>query len=300
MGEKTMLNKCQMCPHKCKIDRKEKKGWCKAGDSPKLSLVSIHDYEEPCISGENGSGTIFFTGCNMRCVYCQNHKISEGMYGEEITIERLSEIFLEQQSRKVENINLVTPTIYVDQIILAIKLAKTKGLKVPIVYNSSGYESEDSLKKLEGYIDIYLPDFKYASSEMGKKYSGVSNYFETVTKAIVEMKRQKPENIYNEKGVLQSGVIIRHMILPNNLQNSKDVISWIFNNLGKETCISIMSQYFPTHKAKEHPEINRKITKRELKEIEDYLFELNMINGYIQELGEDEEGYVPDFNLKNI
>lgn len=295
-----MLNKCQMCPHKCKIDRKEKKGWCKAGDSPKLSLVSIHDYEEPCISGENGSGTIFFTGCNMRCVYCQNHKISEGMYGEEITIERLSEIFLEQQSRKVENINLVTPTIYVDQIILAIKLAKTKGLKVPIVYNSSGYESEDSLKKLEGYIDIYLPDFKYASSEMGKKYSGVSNYFETVTKAIVEMKRQKPENIYNEKGVLQSGVIIRHMILPNNLQNSKDVISWIFNNLGKETCISIMSQYFPTHKAKEHPEINRKITKRELKEIEDYLFELNMINGYIQELGEDEEGYVPDFNLKNI
>lgn len=300
MGEKTMLNKCQMCPHKCKIDRKEKKGWCKAGDSPKLSLVSIHDYEEPCISGENGSGTIFFTGCNMRCVYCQNHKISEGMYGEEITIERLSEIFLEQQSRKVENINLVTPTIYVDQIILAIKLAKTKGLKVPIVYNSSGYESEDSLKKLEGYIDIYLPDFKYASSEMGKKYSGVSNYFETVTKAIVEMKRQKPENIYNEKGVLQSGVIIRHMILPNNLQNSKDVISWIFNNLGKETCISIMSQYFPTHKAKEHPEINRKITKRELKEIEDYLFELNMINGYIQELGEDEEGYVPDFNLNNI
>ena len=295
-----MLNKCQMCPHKCKIDRKEKKGWCKAGDSPKLSLVSIHDYEEPCISGENGSGTIFFTGCNMRCVYCQNHKISEGMYGEEITIERLSEIFLEQQSRKVENINLVTPTIYVDQIILAIKLAKTKGLKVPIVYNSSGYESEDSLKKLEGYIDIYLPDFKYASSEMGKKYSGVSNYFETVTKAIVEMKRQKPENIYNEKGVLQSGVIIRHMILPNNLQNSKDVISWIFNNLGKETCISIMSQYFPTHKAKEHPEINRKITKRELKEIEDYLFELNMINGYIQELGEDEEGYVPDFNLNNI
>lgn len=295
-----MLQKCEMCPHKCGIDRNKEKGRCKAGVNPKLSLVSIHNYEEPCISGKKGSGTIFFTGCNMRCVYCQNYKISEGMYGKEITVERLSEIFLEQQSRKVENINLVTPTIYIDQIIEAIKLARTKGLKVPIVYNSSGYENEESLRKLEGYIDIYLPDFKYASSKIGKKYSGVSNYFENATKAIIEMKRQKPENKYNKKGVLQSGVIIRHMILPNNIQNSKEAIAWICKNLGKDTCISIMSQYFPTHKAKEYPEINRKITKRELKEIENYLFELDMTNGYIQGLGEDEEEYVPDFNLKNI
>lgn len=295
-----MLETCNMCPHKCGIDRNIRGGWCKAKINPKLSLVSIHNYEEPCISGSNGSGTIFFAGCNMRCVYCQNYEISDGMYGKEISIQRLAEIFIEQQKRNVENINLVTPTIYIKQIIAALKRAKENGLHIPIIYNCGGYESVDMLKELACYVDIYLPDFKYASNELGKKYSNIDNYFDKVKETLLEMKRQKPENIYNEKGVLQSGLVIRHMILPNNIQNSKEAIAWICKNLGKDTCISIMSQYFPTHKAKEYPEINRKITKRELKEIENYLFELDMTNGYIQGLGEDEEEYVPDFNLKNI
>lgn len=294
-----MLKECTMCPRGCKVNRFEKVGRCKAGANVKVALVSTHDFEEPPISGENGSGTIFFTGCNLGCVYCQNYEISQKMYGKEITVERLADIMLEQQKRGVHNINLVTPTIYAYQIKESIKLSRSHGLNIPVVYNTSGYESLETLKALDGYIDIYLPDFKYMDNELGEKYSNVKEYSKYVKEALIEMRRQIKDT-FDENGIMQSGLIIRHMILPNHIENTKNVIKWIKDNLGEDTIISIMAQYFPTHKANEYSEINRKISKEELQEVEDYLFKLNMTNGYIQELGEHEEEYVPEFNLDNV
>lgn len=292
--------KCNLCPHKCNVNRSKTKGFCKCNENIKVALVSVHDFEEPCISGNKGSGTIFFTGCNLKCVYCQNYEISDNMKGKEVTVERLADIMLEQQERGVENINLVTPTMYVDKIIEAIKIAKSKGLNISIVYNSGGYEKVETLEKIDPYIDIYLPDFKYSSNELGKRYSNVNNYTDIAKKALKFMKEKKSKNVYDNNGILKKGLIIRHMILPNNIKNTKDVIIWIKKNLGEETCISIMAQYFPTHKAKLFSEINRKITQDELNEIEEFLIDQNMVNGFIQELGEHEEEYVPEFNLDNV
>ena len=294
-----MLKKCTMCPHECKINRYETVGRCRANENVKVALVSTHDFEEPPISGDKGSGTIFFSGCNLGCVYCQNYEISHNMYGKEISIERLAKIMLEQQERGVHNINLVTPTIYACQIKEAIKLAKENGLTIPIVYNSSGYEKIETIKSLEGYIDIYLPDFKYYDDDLGKKYSNINNYSKYVKQALLEMRRQV-KDVFDDKGIMQSGLIVRHMILPNNVDNTKKVIKWIKDNLGEDTTISIMAQYFPTNKACEYVKINRKINKEELESVEKYLFEQNMLNGYIQELSNHEEEYVPNFNLDNV
>jgi len=291
---------CKLCPRECGIDRSKTIGACKATDKVKVALASIHSYEEPCISGIEGSGTVFFSNCNLRCVYCQNFEISRDGFGKEITVERLADIFIEQQSRGVNNINLVTPTMYVDSIIEAIKIAKSKGLIIPIVYNSSGYEKAETIKKLEGYIDVYLPDFKYATNRLAKKYSGVNNYVESVIPAIHEMIRQAGNPIFNDKGIMTKGVIIRHMILPNNVLNTKMVLKKIKEEFKDSTLISVMAQYFPSGDAAKYPEINRKITAEELEEVENYLEELEMDNGYIQELGEHEEEYVPNFDLSNI
>ena len=213
--------------------------------------------------------------------------------GKEITIYELADIMLKQQEKGVENINLVTPTSYAIHIIEAIKIARAKGLHIPIVYNTNGYESVETLKLLEGYIDIYLPDFKYYYNKLGKKYSNVDNYFEIVTNAIKEMYRQVGTPKLNENGIMQKGLMIRHLILPNQIENSKQVLKWIKENLDNNIYVSIMAQYFPTYKAKELDELNRKLTKLEYKEIENYLYELDLENGYIQELGEHEEEYVP-------
>ena len=291
---------CKMCPRNCGVDRKYSLGACRATDKVKVALASIHSFEEPCISGENGSGTVFFSNCNLRCVYCQNFKISRDGFGKEISVERLAEIFLEQQSRGVNNINLVTPTMYVDSIIEAIKIAKARGLNIPIVYNSSGYEKVETIKKLAGYIDIYLPDFKYATNRLALKYSGVNNYAQSAVSSIEEMIRQVGKPVFDENGIMKKGVIIRHMILPNNVLNSKMVLKKIAEKFKDKAFVSVMAQYFPSGDANKYPEINRKITKEELKEIEDYLIDLNIENGYIQELGEHEEEYVPTFDLSNI
>ena len=293
-----ILEKCNLCPHKCQVNRNDNKtGRCKASNKVKIALYSIHDFEEPCISGERGSGTVFFSNCNLNCIYCQNYEISQLGKGKEITIQELAEIFLKQQEKEVENINLVTPTSYVPQIIEAIKIAKEKGLKIPIVYNTNSYENIETLKMLEGYIDIYLPDLKYAENELGKKYSNINNYFEVATKAIKEMIRQVGETKINEDGIMKKGVLIRHLVLPNNIKNSKKVLNWIKENLPQEIYISVMAQYFPTYKAKENIELNRKLTKQEWEEIEDYIEEINFKNGYIQELGEHEEEYVPKWDI---
>ena len=292
------LDECKICPHKCKINRNEGKvGRCKAGKEVKIALASIHNYEEPCISGTNGSGTVFFSNCNLNCIYCQNYEISQLGKGKEITVEHLAEIFIKQQEKHVNNINLVTPTMYVPQIIEAIKIAKNNGLKIPIVYNSNGYENVETIKKLDGYIDVYLPDLKYYSDEIAKKYSNIDNYFSTAVSAIKEMKRQVGNPVFDENGIIKRGVIIRHLILPNHILNTKKILKYIKENFDDETYISVMAQYFPTYKAVNNDKINRKISKKEYKEVEKYLYLLNLKNGYIQELGEHEEEYVPNFDL---
>ena len=291
------LKECQICPHKCKIDRTKQIGRCKSTDKIKIALYSIHKFEEPCISGTKGSGTIFFSNCNMNCIYCQNYEISQLGKGKEITIQELADIMIKQQERGVENINLVTPTSYTLQIIEAIKIAKQKGLKIPIVYNTNGYENVETLKLLEGYVDIYLPDLKYYNDEISKKYSKVDNYFEIATNAIKEMYRQVGQPVLDENGIMQKGLMIRHLVLPNNIENSKNVLKWIKNNLDNNIYVSIMAQYFPTYKAKETDDLNRKLIKKEYEEIENYLYDLDLENGYIQELGEHEEEYVPKWDI---
>ena len=276
------LECCTICPHNCKINRTKNPGRCKSTDKIKIALYSIHNFEEPCISGEKGSGTIFFSNCNMNCVFCQNYEISQ-----------LANVMIKQQERNVQNINLVTPTSYALHIVEAIKIARKKGLEIPIVYNTNGYESVETLKLLEGYVDIYLPDLKYYYDDLAKKYSKVDNYFEIATKAIQEMYRQVGTPVLDENGVMKKGLMIRHLILPNEVQNSKKVLKWIKENIDSNVYVSIMAQYFPTYKAKEIPEIARKITKEEYEKVENYLYELDLENGYIQELGEHEEEYVP-------
>ena len=279
------LKSCNLCPHNCKVDRNAGKiGRCKSKDSVKIALYSVHDFEEPCISGKKGSGTVFFSNCNLNCVFCQNHEISQEGKGKEITIEELSNIFLKQQEKKVENINLVTPTSYVPQIIETIKLAKEKGLNIPIIYNTNSYENIETIKMLNGYIDIYLPDLKYFDDNLAKKYSKIDNYFETSTKAIKEMIKQVGVPKLDDRGIIKKGVIVRHLVLPGNIENSKKVLKWIAKNLPKEIYVSIMAQYFPTYKANEYPEIDRKLTKEEWKQIEDYIEEIGLENGYVQEL----------------
>ena len=288
-----ILEKCAICPHNCGINRLNNQiGRCKSKDTVKVALYSTHNFEEPCISGKKGSGTVFFSNCNMNCVFCQNYEISQQGKGKEISIEELADVFIKQQEKDVENINLVTPTSYVPQIIEAIKIARKNGLKLPIVYNTNGYEKVETLKMLEGYVDIYLPDFKYSDDELGKRLSKVDNYFEIATEALKEMYRQTGKAVFNGEGIMQKGMIIRHLVLPNHILNSRRVLKWINENM-HDVYVSVMAQYFPTYKAKEIDDINRKLTKEEYEQIENYLYRLDLENGYIQELGEHEEEYVP-------
>ncbi len=292
------LEECTLCPHECKVNRNiGKVGRCRATNQVKIALYSTHHFEEPCISGQNGSGTVFFSNCNLNCIYCQNYEISQQSKGKNITVEELANIFLKQQEKGLENINLVTPTSYVVQIIEAIKIAKKKGLHIPIVYNTNSYEKVETLKLLNGYIDVYLPDLKYAENDLALKYSNVNNYFETATKAIKKMVNQVGMPKLNENGVMQKGVIIRHLVLPNHLENSKKVLKWIKDNMPNEIYVSVMAQYFPTFKAKETKTLNRKLYQSEWQEIESYIDELNFENGYVQELGEHEEEYVPKWEF---
>ncbi len=293
------LKRCEICPHRCGVDRTNNQiGRCKSKDTVKVAKASIHEFEEPCISGKNGSGTVFFSNCNLNCVFCQNYEISQLGLGKEITIEELASIFLKLQNENVNNINLVTPTSYVPQIIEAIKIAKKKGLIIPIIYNTNSYENVETLKLLEGYIDIYLPDLKYAENELGRKYSGINNYFEIATKAIKEMYKQVGNIECDKNGIAKKGVIIRHLVMPNHIENSKKVLKWINDKLPQDIYISVMNQYFPTYKAKEIKELNRKLTKREIKKIEEFIYSLNFKNGFIQGFEKNEVQYVP--NWKNV
>ena len=272
-----MLESCRICPRNCNVNRLAgNKGFCRCDDKIKIALVSTHNFEEPCISGKNGSGTIFFSNCNLRCIYCQNHEISQENVGKEVSVKRLSEIFLEQQERGVNNINLVTPTMYVYQIIEAIKIAKANGLNIPIVYNTNSYENVETIEELEGFIDVYLPDLKYYSNDLAIKYSKAPNYFEVATNAIKEMYKQVGRVQVDENGIIKKGVIIRHLILPNHIQNTKNILKWVKENMPSDIYVSIMAQYFPTYKAKEDDLLNRKISKKEYNEVEKYLYTIGL------------------------
>ena len=290
------LAKCEVCPFKCKVNRIEKNiGRCGCDDKVKIAMYSLHNFEEPCISGKNGSGTVFFSNCNLQCIYCQNYKISQEHKGYEISIEELANIFLKQQEAGANNINLVTPTMYAYQIIEAIKIAKNNGLKIPIIYNTNSYENVETIKALKGYIDVYLPDLKYYNNEIAIKYSKAPNYFKIATDAILEMINQVGSPKFDENGIIKKGVIIRHLVLPGHILNSKHILKWLKENVEGKAMVSIMAQYFPTYKAKEDKYLNRKLTKKEYEEIEEYLYLLNIENGYMQDLGKHEEEYVPDF-----
>lgn len=290
---------CMLCPRKCGVDRSKAKGFCGMPDKLFAAKAYLHLWEEPCISGETGSGTVFFTGCNLRCVYCQNRKIAEGGEGFEITSKRLGEIFLELQDKGANNINLVTPTHYVPHIISALDKVKDK-LKIPVVYNCGGYESTDTLKKLDGYIDIYLPDFKYCDSRLAKRYSNAEDYPEVVKSALDEMVRQTGSCQFDKNGIMQKGVIVRHLVLPGFLQNSKDVIEYLYKKYENDIFMSIMNQYTPLEYVKEYPEINRKVTEKEYDEIIDFAAGIGVENAFVQEGGTVSESFIPIFDGEGI
>ena len=295
------LENCNICPRNCKVNRnKNELGFCKAGNKIKIARYSLHYWEEPCISGKRGSGTIFFSGCNLKCIFCQNYDISFHNNGKEITIERFADICIELQNKKALNINLVTPTIYLPLIKEGLILAKKKGLKIPIVYNTSGYESVESLKELEGLIDIYLPDFKYYDNEIAKNFSSCNNYFEVTSKALEEMYRQvgKPKFKSN---IMKKGVIVRHLLLPNHLDDSKKIIKYLYNNYKDNIYISIMNQYTPVRKIEKYKELNSTVKEKEYDELIDYALDLGVKNAFIQEGETCKESFIPDFtDYENI
>ena len=296
-----LYKNCSICPRNCRIDRtKGQIGYCQSGHEIKAALASVHMWEEPPISGSCGSGTIFFSGCNLRCVFCQNYTISSENSGKTISTERLSEIMLEQQARGVHNINLVTATHFIPSIIKAVQKAKNNGLKIPIVYNTGGYEKVESIKMLEGTVDIYLPDIKYFSSELSLKYSGASDYFSYASEAVLEMYRQTGNNIYDDNGIMKIGVIIRHMIMPSHREDSYKVLDWIRDNIGTEACVSLLSQYTPAYNAEKYKEINRKLMSLEYTRVIEHFFDIGLKNGFMQEKSSAESKYTPIFDLSGL
>ncbi len=288
---------CGLCPRSCQVDRRIKKGYCGVGDEIYVARAAKHLWEEPPISGTKGSGTVFFSGCNLGCVYCQNFEISHGAKGKAVTKERLAEIFRELENSGVHNINLVNPTHYADKVAEILTVCKPS---VPVVYNSSGYEKANTLKALEGLIDIYLPDLKYINAERSAKYSGAADYFDFASKALVEMKRQCPENIFDADGIMQKGMIVRHLVLPQNTNQSVKILEWIAETLGTQTYISIMSQYTPCGQAAKFRELTRRITPREYEKVVFAAESLGFKNIFTQDYNSASESFIPDFDFSGV
>ncbi len=293
-----MLNKCMLCPRKCMINRnKGELGFCRAGKNIKIAKAYLHKWEEPPISGKLGSGTIFFSNCNLRCLYCQNYHIGEEGFGVEISIERFSEICIDLQKQGASNINLVTPTHYVPLIIDGIKLPKSRGLTTPIVYNSSGYESVETIRLLDGIVDIYLPDFKYYRNEIAIKYSGCKDYFEYATKSLDEMVRQKPKCVFDKDGNMISGVIVRHLLIPNMEEDSKKILKYLYDKYGDKIYFSIMNQYTPVRKCK-YQELNQVVDDSIYDLVIDYAWNIGIRQAFIQEGGTQNDSFIPKWDFK--
>ena len=289
------LSKCDICPRNCNINRHNLPGYCLAKDKMVISRFSRHMWEEPVISGDNGSGTIFFSGCNLKCVYCQNHEISSTLKGKEIDIDEFVRICLKLEKSGVHNINIVTGTHFLPLIKEGIVKAKEKGLSIPIVYNTSSYEKVSSLKEMEGLIDIYLPDLKYYDDNLSKKYSSCDNYFEVATSAIDEMYRQVGKPVI-KKGLIKKGVIVRHLMLPTHLEDSKKIIKYLYDTYKDNIYISIMNQYTPVRKT-DYKELNDTVKDSEYDELINYALDLGVKNAFIQEGGANLESFIPDFDI---
>ncbi len=294
---------CGICPRNCKICRNSgEKGYCREDSRIYVARAALHFWEEPCISGTKGSGAVFFCGCNMGCVFCQNYEISRGQAGYLLTIEELADIFVKLQEQGGNNLNLVTPTHYTPQIAKALKLAEEKGFSIPVVYNCGGYESVETLKMLEGLVDIYLPDCKYASEELAVKYSNAPHYFETALSAIDEMVRQCPKPEFDEKGIMQTGVIVRHLQLPKQLMDSKKVIKTLYERFGEKIYFSLMSQYTTVNKKQleNYPELQEKVKRKNYNKLVDYAISLGITQAFIQEGDVAKESFIPPFNGEGL
>lgn len=295
---------CRLCPRNCGVNREAgKSGVCGQTAVVKAARAALHFWEEPCISGKAGSGTVFFSGCPLHCVFCQNKAIAEGTAGKYISVERLSEIFLELQEKGANNINLVTPGHFVPQIAEALATAKRKGLYLPVVYNTGSYEYRDTLRKMEGLVDIYLPDFKYMDTALGLRYSHAADYSEVAKAAVAEMVRQTGTAVFengDEDGLMKRGTIVRHLVLPGCAEDSKAVIRYLHETYGDRIYLSIMNQFTPVSGLADYPEINRRVTKQEYKEVVDYALSIGVECGFIQEGETAEESFIPAFDGEGV
>ena len=296
--------KCDLCPRKCLVDRKKgEKGICGQTENLKVARAALHFWEEPCISGDAGSGAVFFSGCPLHCVFCQNENIANGTVGKEISLERLVDIFLELQEKRANNINLVTPGHFVPQIVKALDQARKEGLTLPVVYNTSSYETVDTIRMLDGYVDIYLPDFKYMSPVLSKKYSHAPDYAQVAKAAIAEMVRQTGKAVFvngDEDNLILRGTIVRHLTLPGCMEDSMQILKYLHDTYGDKIYISIMNQFTPLSNLEKYPELNRKITDEEYEALVDYAINIGIENGFIQEGDTAEESFIPAFDCEGV
>ena len=292
-----MLKSCNLCPRSCNIDRTKTFGICQVSDKVKVARAALHFWEEPCISGNNGSGAVFFSGCSLHCVFCQNEEISHGKVGQEITIEELAGLYIDLQNQGANNINLVTGTHYIPQIVESVTIARKKGLDIPIIYNTSGYETVESLRLLEGIVNTYLPDFKYMDNSLALKYSHAKDYPDVAKEAIAEMVRQCGKPQFDNNGFIKSGVIVRQLLLPGHVKDAKAIIKYLYETYSDNIYISMMSQYTPMPQiAANYPELNRRVTKREYDSLINYAIDLGVENAFIQDRAVAKESFIPEFN----
>lgn len=298
------ISPCNLCPRNCMAKRKEGEiGYCLSGAEIKVARAALHMWEEPCISGSTGSGTVFFSGCNLRCVYCQNYEIAAGGKGREVTVLKLAEIFLDLQEQKAANINLVTPDHYITAIAEAVRTAKRQGLVIPVVYNGSGYEKREVIRSLAGVADIFLTDFKYMDEKLAERYSFAADYPRVAKEALEEMTAIAGLPVFDKRGMMQRGVIVRHLLLPGHKKNAKEVLRYLYETYGDNIYISLMNQYTPFERLKENPEyreLGRKVTKREYENVVDYMLNLGIKNAFIQEGETATESFIPDFDGSGI
>ena len=296
-----MQKECRLCPRNCGVNRDNAFGACQVSSKVKIARAALHFWEEPCISGENGSGAVFFSGCPLHCVFCQNEEISHGKVGTEVSVEQLADIYLKLQQQGANNINLVTGSQYIPDIINSVKMARLKGLTIPIVYNTSGYEKVEAIKALEGIVDVYLPDFKYMDSALAKKYSHAADYPEIAKAAIDEMVRQIGEVAFDENGLIRKGVIVRQLLLPGHVKDAKEIVGYLHGKYGNNIYISLMSQFTPmAHIKDNYPELFRRVTKREYNSFVDYALSIGVENAFIQDRRVAKESFIPEFNLEGI
>ena len=293
------MKACEMCPRRCRVDRVNRLGYCGADENVRVALVSLHEWEEPCLVGERGAGTIFFAHCNLRCVYCQNFAISHEGFGAAVSIERLAEIFIEQQNRGAANVELVTPTHYTEQICAAIDIAKERGLTLPIVWNSNAYERVETLERLRGRVDIFLPDLKYCDDEAARNFSDAPNYFAVAQAAIGKM-FELAGSAQIDGGLMTRGVIVRHLVLPNHRRDAMKIIDWLYKKFGDAIFISLMNQYTPVHRAGEHKKISRPLTTFEYDSVVEHAASIGVVNCFVQTGKTADVKFIPNFNLDNV